>query len=152
MRRGRKLNLDGGETLVAIDTSGKWWIGSSPQDIEEYLRAYSEDSYLATVFRLARCQCGSEVFSLEADDDEGVARHTCVTCSSAHYICDSGEYWKEACPERFKCVECHGTSCNVGVGFALYEDSPSAIRWLYVGERCANCGVLGCMAGWVDGS
>ncbi len=152
MRRGRQLNLGGGETLVAIDTSGKWWIGSSPQDIEEYLRAYSGDSYLATVFHLARCQCGSEVFSLEADDDEGVARHTCVTCSSAHYICDSGEYWKEACPERFKCVECHGTSCNVGVGFALYEDSPSAIRWLYVGERCANCGVLGCMAGWVDGS
>jgi hypothetical protein len=151
MRRGRQLSLGGGETLVAIDTSGKWWIGSSPQDIEEYLRAYSEDSYLATVFHLARCQCGSEVFSLEADDDEGVARHTCVTCSSAHYICDSGEYWKEACPERFKCVECHGTSCNVGVGFALYEDSPSAIRWLYVGERCANCGVLGCMAGWKVG-
>ena len=60
---------------MAIDTAGKWWVGSSPQDLEEYLRAYSEDSYLATVFRLARCQCGSEIFSLEVDDDEGVARY-----------------------------------------------------------------------------
>ena len=136
---------------MAIDTSGKWWVGSSPQDLEEYLRAYSEDSYPATVFRLARCHCRSEIFSLEADDDEGVARRTCTACNSAHFICDSGEYWKDARPKRYKCVECSGTTCNVGVGFALYDDSPDAIKWLYVGERCTNCGVLGCMAGWKVG-
>lgn len=136
---------------MAIDTSGKWWVGSSPLDLEEYLRAYSEDSYPVTVFRLAKCQCGCEVFALEADDDEGVARRTCVSCSSAHFICDSGEYWKDAQPEKFKCVECRSTTCNVGVGFSLYNDSPSAIKWLYVGERCAKCGVLGCMAGWKVG-
>jgi hypothetical protein len=22
------------------------------------------------------------------------------------------------------------------------------VRWLYAGERCASCGVLGCFAGW----
>lgn len=136
---------------MAIDTSGKWWVGSSPLDLEEYLRAYSKDSYPATLFRLARCQCGSEIFSLETDDDEGVARRTCVKCGSVHFICDSENYWKEARPESFECVECGGTTCNVGVGFALYEDSPSAIKWLYVGERCATCGVLGCMAGWKVG-
>ena len=143
--------LDGGDTLVAIDTSGAWWVGSSPGDIEEYLRAYSANGYPTTLFRLAVCGCGSETFRLEADDDEGVARRTCVKCGEAHFICDSGEYWGDATPETFTCVECEDTNCNVGVAFALYDDSPSAIKWLYVGERCAGCGVLGCMAGWKVG-
>ncbi len=91
------------------------------------------------------------MFSLEVDDDEDAARRTCVTCGSAHFICESGKYWSGARPERFACVECRGTTCNVGVGFALYDDSTSAIKWLYVGERCATCGVLGCMAGWKVG-
>ena len=136
---------------MAIDTSGKWWVGSSPQDLEEYLRAYSEGSYPTKLFRLAICACGSDVFSLEADDDEGVARRTCAKCGTAHFICESGEFWKDAKPDRFQCVECGGCNCNVGVGFALYDDSPSAIKWLYVGERCSACGVLGCMAGWKVG-
>ena len=25
-----------------------------------------------------------------------------------------------------------------------YDDDPTAVRWLYVGERCTRCGVLGC--------
>ena len=28
-------------TVVAIDISGKWWTGSEPADVAEYLRAYT---------------------------------------------------------------------------------------------------------------
>lgn len=35
-------------TIVAIDTSGKWWRGDSPTDIEEYLRAYTSETYRIT--------------------------------------------------------------------------------------------------------
>jgi len=39
---------------------------------------------------------------------------------------------------------------NVGVAFALYLEDKE-IKWLYVGCRCVNCGVLGCFAGWKVG-
>lgn len=131
---------------MSIDKSGKWWVGSSPEDVREYLEAYSADGYKVTEFRNTKCSCGSSEFRLAADDDEGCAQRTCVSCGKTQFICDSEEYWAGATPEEWKCVECNSTSANVGVGFSLYEDGE--IRWLYIGERCAGCGVLGCFAGW----
>ena len=131
---------------MSIDKSGKWWIGSSPDDIREYLEAYSADGYQVSEFRSAKCSCGGDEFRLAADDDEGCAQRTCMSCGNEQFICDSQEYWADAAPEQWKCIECASTSANVCVGFSLYEDGE--IRWLYVGERCAGCGVLGCFAGW----
>jgi hypothetical protein len=133
---------------VAVDTSGKWWVGDQAQDIGEFLQSYATKGYEITEFRLANCGCGSLEFALEADDDEGVARRTCVSCHKAHFICDSGEFWADAEPERWKCLECHSQSTNVGVGFSLYDDDLTGVKWLYVGTRCAKCGVLGCFTGW----
>ena len=135
---------------MTIDTTGKWWVGTAPEDIEEYLDAYSSDGYKTHAFRLARCSCGSDQFSLEADDNEGAARRTCVACGLEHFICDSQEYWSEAEPESWQCTECQSVSANLGVGFSLYADSTD-IKWLYVGYRCSRCGVLGCFAGWKIG-
>ena len=132
---------------MSIDTSGKWWVGSQPEDIKGFLEVYTEDKYPSNEFRLAKCKCGSVDFNLEADDEEGAAKRTCVKCSKEHYICDSEEYWEETDPETWECVECGSRSTNIGVGFSLYEDK-GAIRWLYVGVRCSKCGVLGCFAGW----
>ena len=133
---------------MAINTSGKWWVGDSPEDIGAYLKAYSSDAYEVHQFRLAKCTCGSVEFELEADDDEGVARRTCVSCKKSHHLCDSADYWDEADPELWNCVECGSTRANVGVGFSLYDDDPCGVRWLYVGERCTKCGVLGCFIEW----
>lgn len=130
---------------MSIDKSGEWWVGASPDDIKQYLDAYSADAYPANEFRQAKCGCGGETFELFADDDEGCAKRVCTSCREEHFICDSEEYWPEAGPERWKCVECGSTSANVGVGFSLYEDGE--IHWLYVGERCSNCGILGCVTG-----
>ena len=131
---------------MTIDTSGKWWVGSEASDIGEYLTAYGADNAPVSAFRLSRCACSSVTFFLDADDEEGGAKRTCTGCSSQHLICDSAEYWDDAAPERWRCVECASERTNVGVAFSLYDDGE--VRWLYVGERCANCGVLGCFAQW----
>ncbi len=135
---------------MGIDTSGKWWVGSRPGDIRAFLEAYTRDAYFSDVFRLSRCACDSSAFYLEADDDEGAAKRTCTRCEAEHFICDSEAYWKEARPEKWACVECGSLICNIGVGFSLYADK-AAIRWLYIGVRCTECGVLGCFAGWKIG-
>ena len=85
------------------------------------------------------------------EDDEGVARRTCVACKKPHFICDSEENWSADLKTRkYECVTCRSKSANVGVGFSTHEDR-SAVRWLYVGFRCASCGVLGCMVDWKVG-
>ena len=133
---------------MAIDNSGEWWVGSEPEDIRGFLEGYAPEGYEVHRFCLARCDCGSVEFHLEADDDEGVAKRRCGRCDTEHFICDSAEYWDEAQPEQCRCAECACDVMNVGVGFSQYPDSTTSIRWLYVGVRCANCGVLGCFAGW----
>jgi len=134
---------------MSIDKSGKWWVGTNADDLKEYLEAYSADSYKVSEFRLAKCACGNHVFHLFADDDEGCAKRICTSCKKEAFICDSDEFWDDASPEEWKCIECGSTSANVGVAFSLHDDGE--IRWLYVGERCSTCGVLGCFAGWKVG-
>ncbi|UMQ59130.1 hypothetical protein [Leptospira interrogans] len=136
---------------MTVNTSGKWWIGSEPTDIAEFLSAYSQDGYPISEFRLSKCECGSVTFGLEADDNEGVARRLCTQCGTAHFICDSAEHWPDAEPEQWKCIECDSLHTNVGVGFAMHKNPPSEIHWLYVGCRCTQCGVLGCFAEWKVG-
>ncbi|MFQ5732927.1 MAG: hypothetical protein ACE5KM_13385 [Planctomycetaceae bacterium] len=135
---------------MTIDTSGKWWIGNEPKDIREYLEALTEDSYPISEFRLARCDCGSAAFRVEADANEGSALRTCVSCGKGHFICDSEEYWDESDPENWQCIECEADQTNVGVGFSLYDDGDD-IRWISIGVRCVQCGVLGCFADWKVG-
>jgi len=54
---------------MGIDKSGKWWVGTSPSDIKEYLEAYSSEGYPAQEFRQAKCACGGVTFELFADDN-----------------------------------------------------------------------------------
>ncbi|MCA9678599.1 MAG: hypothetical protein H6709_02005 [Kofleriaceae bacterium] len=131
---------------MSIDRSGKWWKGTAPEDIAGFLTAYADEGYEVAAFRLARCACGSVEFKLDADDDEGAARRTCTRCGTAHFICDSDDAWEEAEPESWTCVECTSDRANVGCGFSLRDGGD--VRWIYVGVRCASCGVLGCFAGW----
>ena len=137
---------------MTIDTSDKWWVGDDPEDIHAYLEALTEDeeSYAIDAFRLARCECGGVAFRVEADPNEGTARRTCGTCDKVHFICDSEEYWNESDPQEWQCLECGADRTNVGVGFSLYDDGDD-VRWLYVGIRCAQCGVLGCYLDWKIG-
>jgi len=135
---------------VSINKSGKWWIGTEPSDIRGFLEAYDEEGYEVHEFRLSKCICGCVEFKLDADDNEGVAKRACAKCGAEHYICDSQEFWEDAEPEHWDC-ECNSEICNVGVGFSKYPDSAASIKWIYIGVRCACCGILGCFAGWKIG-
>ena len=108
---------------MSIDTSGKWWVGSEPADVRGFLEAYAKKGYKVHQFRLSRCHCGSVEFHLDADDNEGVAKRVCAKCGAEHFICDSGEYWKDAEPQHWRCIECDSVVCNIGVGFSQYPDS-----------------------------
>jgi len=121
---------------MSIDKSGKWWIGTSVDDLREYLEAYSADNYCIHEFRPAKCKCGGETFELLADDDEGCAKRTCTSCAIGKFICDSEEYWSDATPEQWKCIECGSTSANIAlvfpcmkmvrfVGSTLVSDAPT---------------------------
>jgi hypothetical protein len=33
-------------------------------------------------------------------------------------------------------------------GSIFYASAGGEVRWLYVGDRYSNCGILGCYAGW----
>jgi hypothetical protein len=134
------------EALGLIDKAGKWWKGSEPNDIKEYLEAFASDAYLIHEFRSSICNCGGDGFYLLTDDGEGCAKRVCASCGVEHLLCDSEEYWQEARPVEWTCIECSSKIVNVGVGFSLYEDGE--IRWLYVGERCTQCQNLGCVTQW----
>lgn len=131
---------------VAIDTSGRWWRGSSASDIVEYLGAYTADGYPVTQFVLARCsECGGDVFSLRVDAGEGCAERTCVWCGRSALMLDSAETLEGAHLARLRCGPGH-TGFNVGVGFAYRDDGE--VRWVYIGTRCVADGILGAAAEW----
>jgi hypothetical protein len=140
--------------LVTIDSSGKWWVGSKVDDTKDYLRAYKAEGYAVHEVRICKCDCGSDQFELEADRDEGCAQRICARCGAAHLICDSDKYWSDAQPERWGCTECRCKTCNLAVGFSLStpeEGRTSDVRWISVGSRCTNCGVLGSFVDWKVG-
>ncbi|MFC1849579.1 hypothetical protein ACFL27_05155 [candidate division CSSED10-310 bacterium] len=128
---------------MTIDTTGEWWKGSSLDDIEEYLKLLKPEGYEVHEYRRSKCQCGSLTFKLEFNSDEGSARRICVKCNFQHYLCDSQEYWDDDEYEELLCPDCHETECNIGAGYSLYDDDPSGIRWISIGVRCSNCGLLG---------
>lgn len=140
---------------MAIDTSGEWWVGSKADDIHEYLKAYESGGHAVDETRICKCHCGSNEFELEADPREGCAQRTCAHCGAKHMICDSGEYWDTAEPERLVCIECGCITCNLGVGFSLYaieeKEDDRDVRWISIGNRCTKCGTLGSYAGWKVG-
>lgn len=135
---------------MSIDTSGEWWKGSEAADLIEYLKAATAEGYLVDEIRPALCRCGCDRFQLEVDDTEGAARRTCAACSSTHMICDSADYWDEAEPEEWECIGCGPRHANVHVGFSLYSEG-DGVRWLYMGVRCAGCGILGTFGDWKIG-
>ena len=85
------------------------------------------------------------MFLLDVDAEEGCARRTCAACKSAHFNCDSGEYWAEAAPRRNRCP-CRRTHNEIAVGFAFRADGD--VRWIMIGVHCVHCRVLTGPAEW----
>lgn len=131
---------------MSIDTSGTWWKGSEAEDLIPYLKGLTADSYPASEFRHAVCECGSVEFVCEFDRDEETCKRICPECSREHFVCDSEKYWEESEPVEWECIECHGKRCNICVGFSMRNTRN--VQWVSIGCRCAKCGILGCYVDW----
>jgi hypothetical protein len=117
--------------------------------LSEYLAHYTatEQAYPATAFHPVSCACGGDRFTL--DRAGTVTRRTCAGCGQVRYIdrFGTGEGWLEAVEDQegedaYFCEACEGDCAQVCLGFAGYPESPGldAIKWYYVGVRCAACG------------
>ena len=126
---------------MAIDKSGKWWVGSEPADLQEYLTAYTDSqcAYAATSYRPVVCSCGSERFLL--DRAGSVTRRTCPACGQFKMVCRKVEDWEESEAEEgvepYSCIDCASHEANVMVGFANYDDAPGTRRGQVVLRWCS---------------
>ena len=131
---------------VAIDTSGRWWRGESTSDLTEYLQLAEPGGYRVDRVLPAICgDCAGTIFKLRGDGDEGGVERTCARCASRVLMLDTGDHWDDMNPARIKCP-CGGDSFEVSGGFSLRLDGE--IRWVSVGLRCVDDGVLGSCADW----
>ena len=118
----------------------------SQADLPDVLRDFSEQSYPATQFADAVCDCRSRTFRLAVDEREGAAVRTCTKCGDVHPIGDSSDYLEGAELESCECI-CDSTALEITVGVALYAESDD-VCWLYIGGRCPECKLSGCYGDW----
>jgi hypothetical protein len=132
---------------MAIDRTGEWWLGTDAADIDEFIHAFSESGYLASKVVRAQCSgCSGTTFRVAVDDDEGFVERCCVACGSRTAILDSEDVREDAEPDDVACP-CGNKVFEVAVGFALRDNSRD-VKWVYVGLRCIDDGVLGVCADW----
>jgi hypothetical protein len=130
---------------MSIDTSGKWWKGTSFADLVEYIQLLTADGYPAERILQSTCACGNTSFHLLADPDEGCAQRICTECNHAAFIGDSAECWAEVTPKKVRCL-CKQSVFEIAVGFSLRRQGE--IKWITVGQRCVKCGVLASYVDW----
>ena len=132
---------------MALKRQGKFSYGDSQTDICTELARYSEvNGYPAAHFADALCKCGSRVFRLFIDENEGAAVRECVGCNEKHPLGDSDEYLADASLEECEC-SCGAGAFEITAAVALYADSKD-VRWFYVGCRCPGCGLTACYGDW----
>ena len=135
---------------MAIEQIGQWWYGGEARDLEAYLQALTMPPRRVNEARPVLCVCGSSLFHLDHNGAAGGARRVCVLCRSAQFIGDTQEFWEEEKSVRLGCSICNSQEFNLTVGFCLDEER-RGVRWLYVGERCAWCHVMGSCPDWEIG-
>lgn len=129
-----------------MDKSGDVWRGEDAADLARYLRDFEAGGYRVSEVVAAVCAgCDGKVFRLRADADEGCAERTCADCGKTALMLDSEDYWDGALPEEVRC-RCGADLFEVAVAFSLRANGD--VRWVSVGMRCTNDGVLGCCADW----
>ena len=141
---------------MAIDDSDEWGRLQIRGVSEPYLRAYteSEGRYPVSFFRGIRCDRGSDRFRLERAGS--IVRRQYAACRSRSFTCRAAEDWEEPAEEGsepYSRAECGGEQAYVGIGFAAYEEAPQldAVKWFYVGVRCANWVSLRLLRRWQGG-
>lgn len=132
---------------MVLEKRGEYYYGNSQADIRTEILRYSElNKYVAHHFADSSCQCGSRIFSVLLDVNEGAAARTCIACNYQHPIGDSEQYLDEADLGQCACA-CSAETFEVTVGVSLYPDSDD-VRWLYLGFRCPTCDLTAVYGDW----
>jgi hypothetical protein len=132
---------------MALKKKGKHWYGATPEDIKlEMLRFSKLNEYVAVKFSESVCTCGSRLFKLESDEEDGAAKRICTECGAVHLMGDSAEYADGAKFDHHECV-CRAEKFQLLSGVALYDES-NDVRWYYIGCLCAQCSLVGVFAHW----
>lgn len=129
-----------------IDTTKKYWTGDSADDISEWLHLYSEDKSMDVKSVLCH-SCGNDSFEVRVDQNESAIQVKCTKCGTKKILLDCDEVWGDAKPRLRKCSVCKTCKAfNVQVGFIRRENG--SVKWVYIGNRCTNCGTLGSYLDW----
>lgn len=132
---------------MALVKRGEHWYGDDHVDLREEIARFANlNGYPAEHFADARCSCGGSTFRLAVDDNQGAAVRVCMGCADEHAMGDSAEYLDDAELETCSCV-CESEALELSVGVSLYAGSAD-VRWLYLGCRCTDCGLVGVYADW----
>jgi hypothetical protein len=132
---------------MTLQKRGNHWYGDDHADIRGEITRYADlNGYPADHFADAICTCGGRVFGLSLDDDAGAAVRRCAGCQADHPIGDSSAYLPEAQLAECACP-CGQEAFEISAGVALYQGSQD-VRWLYLGCRCATCGLTAVYGDW----
>ena len=129
-----------------IDKSRKYWYGNCADDIDEFLKEYTEEADI-DIKPVVCNSCGSEALIMRIDSNEEAIQIKCPKCGEKKILLDCQDIWEEAKPRLRKCVVCKTSKeHNVKVGFIRRENGD--VEWVYIGSRCTNCGVLASYLDW----
>lgn len=137
---------------MTLKKRGKYWYGDDHGDLQSELARYSRSNgYPIDDFVDVRCECGSDLFLLFTDELQGVAKRQCCRCHVEHFMGDSADYVDESEVTPHECV-CKQEQLQITAGLHRYRNPDNSlsndVRWLYLGCRCASCGLVGCYADW----
>lgn len=128
-----------------IDTSKEYWTGTTENDIEEYLKLYSENDKLE-VKHVVCHTCNENNFEVMVDQNEGAILIKCVKCKTEKILLDGEDVWENCEPIKGICPICYEKVYNICVGLERRQDGN--VNWVYIGNRCTKCGVLGSFVDW----
>ena len=132
---------------MAIDKNGTYWKGEQFEDIAQYIREFAE--YVPEIINQCECDCGSRQFTVQHEPYQGFVKLKCAECGKVSFIADSAALEGKIRPKRLRCP-CRKIKFEVGVGVSLRDPSnpDGDVKWVTVGVRCAECGILGSPADW----
>lgn len=77
-------------------------------------------------------------FYVEADPNEAVARHRCVSCGQSRHVLDSAEHW--TFPHMWACPNCSQSIAEIAAG--LHVEAADHVSWVALAARCVECGTI----------
>ncbi|MEV6069106.1 hypothetical protein AB0L82_21365 [Nocardia sp. NPDC052001] len=131
-----------------MSPDGDWHIGDNPLDLDAFLHEIGAEGYAIHETRHSLCvNCGSTVFGVSGDPDQGAIRRDCRGCGAGHFVAGCDDDWSDDHTDAVVCV-CGEKDFNIAVGYSLYAER-TGIRALTTAERCLSCGRIESFTGWM---